>query len=753
MKKDIKVNSKKIGPLWLFIVLLWGCSVTQNQDSTLRASFTCSPVVLNIGQAAQFTDTSTGSPTSWEWNFGDGGTSTAQNPNHSYTTAGYKTVTLTVRNSSGSNNASRILTVVTGLTASFAFSPALPAPGRAVAFTDTSTGSPTSWQWNFGDGGTSTAQNPSHTYAATGSYSVTLIAGNASGSDTTSRTIAVTALDILPADRLIDWSYAGVPGGIPNRTNIHTTLTSSATATQISNAIAACSSAGGGVVYLAAGTYNLTGSIQLGNAKGVTLRGAGAGQTVLNISGRIINSERTYYEAQGIPVSSGYTKGSTAIILASTPTANFAAGNIICISEDPSPDKWGTGIGVYYRIGFPAGSSVYNLTQTRCFRHMNRVVSVVGNTINLAAPIPLDFSPSLNVRAYPPGMTGGTSLCGLENMTVDAQNIVDTPIYFSSADRCWVKNVELKNVPGSDIGMIRFWQCFQCEIRRCYIHDATGYPNQTDGFATSFNYGSSNCLIVDCIVDRVADLCESNGAAACAYLYNYSRSTLRASIYSRGMTVSHGPHGLMLLAEGNILSTITNDGYHGSTSHVVAFRNHISGVNPEYSLSQRKLVNLCRGSYYHTLIGNILGDSSWTPSYYEYPYSGGSSIQSIYFIGFPAADSTMVPHTGVPVFANYSKYYGAILDTAAQYPDPDVSSTLLRHGNYDYYNHAVVWDDAIASRVIPNSLVYGSKPDFFGSLQWPPIGPDVSGLVSAIPAKARWDAYLISGNLADLFRD
>ena len=87
------------------------------------------------------------------------------------------------------------------------------------------------------------------------------------------------------------------------------------------------------------------------------------------------------------------------------------------------------------------------------------------------------------------------------------------------------------------------------------------------------------------------------------------------------------------------------------------------------------------------------------------------------------------------------------------YPDPAVASTLLRHANYDYFHKDVVWDSTIASRAIPDSLYYSSKPAFFGSLQWPPIGPDVSGLVTNIRAKARWNAYLTSGNLADLFEE
>lgn len=44
-----------------------------------------------------------------------------------------------------------------------------------------------------------------------------------------------------------------------------------------------------------------------------------------------------------------------------------------------------------------------------------------------------------------------------------------------------------------------------------------------------------------------------------------------------------------------------------------------------------------------------------------------------------------------------------------------------------------------------------NKPSWFGSLDWPPFGPDVNGIVKTIPAKARWDAYISSGNLSDLF--
>jgi PKD repeat protein len=77
--------------------------------------------------------------------------------------------------------------------ASFSFGPAAPQTNVAVTFADTSTGGPTTWQWSFGDGGTSTLRNPTHTYAVAGAYTVMLTATNAGGSSQTTQSVTVTA--------------------------------------------------------------------------------------------------------------------------------------------------------------------------------------------------------------------------------------------------------------------------------------------------------------------------------------------------------------------------------------------------------------------------------------------------------------------------------------------------------------------------------------------------------------------------------
>ena len=85
--------------------------------------------------------------------------------------------------------------------ANFSATPTTICAGETVTFTDLSTNGPTGWSWDFGDAGTSTAQNPTHVYAAAGTYTVTLTATNGSGSDpfTITNYITVNAIPTVVA--------------------------------------------------------------------------------------------------------------------------------------------------------------------------------------------------------------------------------------------------------------------------------------------------------------------------------------------------------------------------------------------------------------------------------------------------------------------------------------------------------------------------------------------------------------------------
>jgi PKD repeat protein len=144
-----------------------------------------------VPHTVNFTDTSGGIPTSWLWDFGDGATSTQQDPTHTYTSAGVYDVTLTATNAAGSASLTKPNYITVSPPGTIAFD-AVPTSGAAplidVQFTDQSADNPTAWAWDFGDGGTSTIQNPTHTYANPGSYDVSLTVTTATGGGTLVKT-------------------------------------------------------------------------------------------------------------------------------------------------------------------------------------------------------------------------------------------------------------------------------------------------------------------------------------------------------------------------------------------------------------------------------------------------------------------------------------------------------------------------------------------------------------------------------------
>jgi PKD repeat protein len=170
-------------------------------NATFSANGTIAPnsiTVVGPTVDVEFRDTSGGSPTSWAWNFADGTTSTAQDPlQHSFT-CGVSScsfiVSMKATNIIGSTTAQLTVVVLGTSDVNFTSNKQSGTAPLAVTFTDTSSTGGTAWAWTFGDGGTATTQNPSHTYSASGTYDVklTVTYPSPTGDKTTTKAAYIT---------------------------------------------------------------------------------------------------------------------------------------------------------------------------------------------------------------------------------------------------------------------------------------------------------------------------------------------------------------------------------------------------------------------------------------------------------------------------------------------------------------------------------------------------------------------------------
>jgi PKD repeat protein len=166
---------------------------TQQNVVTVLAAPTAGFTAATNGQQVTMTNASAGA-TSYAWAFGDGNTSTSAQPVHTYANAATYTITLTATSTCGTATATQIVTILQTPTASATASVTAGCAPFTTTFSSTSTGQPSSLAWQFpgGSPATSTAANPTVTYALPGTYNVILTATNGAGSGTVTLTNYIT---------------------------------------------------------------------------------------------------------------------------------------------------------------------------------------------------------------------------------------------------------------------------------------------------------------------------------------------------------------------------------------------------------------------------------------------------------------------------------------------------------------------------------------------------------------------------------
>src|SRR6202041_2529718 len=185
--RSISMRFADVMVFLLIAISLVGCSTGSGAGSNKEqppVASTGGPYTGHIGSAIGFNASGSSDPqgeplTSYAWNFGDGTTGNRVSPNHTYTAAGAYSVSLTVTNSANlSSSATTTASITAQAPVPNAGGPYTAGPNVAVTFNGSGSTDPQgealTYAWNFGDGATGHGVSPTHTYAATGNYAVSL---------------------------------------------------------------------------------------------------------------------------------------------------------------------------------------------------------------------------------------------------------------------------------------------------------------------------------------------------------------------------------------------------------------------------------------------------------------------------------------------------------------------------------------------------------------------------------------------------
>jgi hypothetical protein len=538
-------------------------------------------------------------------------------------------------------------------------------------------------------------------------------------------THAQSASGILAPTRIPDWAQAGVQGGIPNRTSICSTLSPGASASQINSAIASCGS--GGVVFLSAGTYNLSSGISFAGHSNVTLRGAGPNQTTLVFTGSGTGSwPPANISIYGDSISQsgsapnqtswtgGFSQGSTSITLGST--SGLSAGHMIIL--DQTNDSNDTG-GVYVCASCSTEGSGGVDRSNRAQVQVTMVTGVSGSTVTISPGIYMgNWSSSKSPQAYWP--SSQASMDGIEDLTIDGSgSSAQSNVTFGAAANCWMQNV--KSLYGLRDHVV-LWYAAHISVVDSYFYGLHAYGTTAYGMETD---SSSISLIENNIFQHIVTPLTVGNDSGDVYAYNYiiddyytdSSSWMQAGIFP------HQEGTSMDLFEGNETPGLQSDIVHGTHVFLTFFRNRLIGfdtANPGFT-NNTIPVNIEALGRYDSLVGNVLGYPGRQTQYEDLAPGGSGATKSIYVLGWGGEDGG-----------------------GGSNSDPLVISTMLRWGNYDTATSSVHWDtsevpsalsqfaNAVpSSQNLPASFFLTSKPTWWGTPwgnpPWPAIGPDVTG--------------------------
>lgn len=528
----------------------------------------------------------------------------------------------------------------------------------------------------------------------------------------------------LPTDRSIQW-VAGTDlwnsGAIPSRTAVTCSPLYGDGVTDDGARIQACINAASAntAVYLPAGSYYVN-SIIVGKTN-VSLRGAGAASTTItlgssgwittpNFSGSYLQPPTTYAtHSDGYLLSGSPQKGDTTLTIS---TGTVSVNDWISVFSDDDPTLVNS-TGELGNCGWCADNTGFHLLQ-----QIVQVTAVNGSQITISRPLYYTLYTKPQYRKYP----FQSQKVGFEDFKVVGGDFSHAIITLQGTVYSWVKGVETYN-SGSYSGSahVGLEYSYGCEVRDSYLHVGRSSASGSN-YGVFFRWVNSDHKVENNIMrhNRHGVVYEGGGSGT-AILYNYIDDNFTDDLtYLGSARTNHGAHPYMNLFEGNLISHITADGYWGTSSHVVFFRNWLWGDEtgngvpsfpPSYGYAAVDVYSL---NPYYSFVGNVLGSTGMQANWAAATVRGANRS---------------APRTA-PVVYSYEGASGSI---------PSTNTTSLNHGNYDYKTQGVAYWEGGSAHALASSLYYASKPSFFGSCTWPSLGPDVSPMTTNIPAKTRFD--------------
>ncbi len=569
----------------------------------------------------------------------------------------------------------------------------------------------------------------------------------------------VVDTSIVPVEGRTTWS-PGLPGGVPSRTTVCRTVNAASygnglqdATTAIQAAIDACPV--GQVVSLSAGTFTVNNHLQI--TKGITLRGAGAGATRLQKTNGAVPFSYIVKDAQPLviigPNRWPKTLDSTSVSLVADAAAGatslrvkdaggFSAGQFVLVDEDhystaswtSLPDRrggptstriWASDRAVFMRHNPPdqvddpfPDSLTWFSRSGRPVNEIKEIASVSGGVITFTTPLNISYrtSKTAQVTRYDSAHVKGA---GLEDVTLTGGG--DGSVRFEAAAYSWVKSIEDTLWLGDGVAINH---SFRVELRDSYIHDAAWPVPGGGGYAISLSAASSGVLIENNIVVRANKLIVARSSGAGSVVgYNYMDNGFiwnTEGWVEVGLNGSHHIGSHHMLFEGNESFNYDSDNTHGNAFAMTVFRNHLSGRRRDIAgTSNVRAAGLMYGSWWHSFIGNVLGDSGKMSGWvYEDPGTGS-------------------PRGNAWGDASYIWRLGYDPTHWEQSADPKVRSTVLRDGNFDYLTNTVHWDRG--AQTLPASLYLTAKPAFFGDHVWPWVDPTSATPLAVLPARERYE--------------